>query len=140
MKLATKPMSYQFSEAEKDFIKSQVPIGRFRIIYAIYKPHSSKGKYVCLIVDQMHEAVRKSGAENRYIKICDRPLTASEYDWEIKNYGSYNRRFVGYYFKTIEDLKEMDDYHSAVTPQKFIDECTKRGYFKNRPAQQVLAL
>ena len=128
LSLYSKPISQQFTEEEIRFLKKKLPKYRWLVKYAIYKPKSSRGESVMLIIDQMPNAVRRSGVENKWEVICTRPLSQTEYDYVIGNYGTLHQRFLVWFFKSIEQLIEDDLPAGINTPQEFIKVCRDRGF------------
>lgn len=126
--LYSKPKEYKFTPKEIKFIKKHLPKHSFRVKYALYNKKSSKGLQIAFIIDTMPYQSRKSGVENYWTYICDRPITNIEYDELIENYGMNNRRFKVWYYKHIEMLILEDKKYNVETPADFIKICKDKGY------------
>lgn len=126
--LYCKPVSYKFTQEEIEFIKKKVPKDSFMAKYALYKKKSYKNAYIAFVIDREPRARRRSAVENHYEFICSRPLTDMEYEDEINNYGTNNRRFTMWYYQEIEALILSDEGMGAKTPEKFIKRCRDEGY------------
>ena len=102
------------------------------IRYSFYKKDSRYNAYIAFTIDSMAHSPRKSGVENMWEIFCTRPICDIEVEEEAQNWGCGKRRFKTFYYKDIETLIEEDLKYGINTPQKFIDECKKRGYTSGR--------
>ena len=130
--LFSKPTTYKFNKEELDFIKTKIVREHYLIKYAFYRKVSSKKCYVTFIIDSYHCSPRRSGVENNWEIICTRPISDIEFDEIIENFGCNIKRFQVFNYKTIEFLIMEDLKYNIQTPQKFIDECMKRGYCEKK--------
>lgn len=126
--LYCKASNEKFNNEEIEFIKKNVPKNSFSTKYALYKKKSYKNAYIAFIIDREPNARRRSGVENHYEFICSRPLSEMEYEDEINNYGTNNRRFTMWYYSGIEALIDSDKQMGAETPKEFIERCKREGY------------
>lgn len=135
--LASKPSSYKFNKKELKFIRKKIDFSRYKIHYCIYPNKSPQNKYVGFFVDSMSHNPRGRKPHHYSMKvICSRALNEKEIMWEVENYGSTNRRFVGFWFTSILSVIDMDRQYGVETPKEFIDICNKKGYTKG--LQQTL--
>ena len=66
LELSSRSSDKQFTEQEKDFIKTKVRKKDFKINYAIYRKKSGKGLYISFIVDSSPQQKRRTLAYNNY--------------------------------------------------------------------------
>lgn len=131
LELYRKPASYKFSDEEIKLIKKYTPKSGFKIKYAFYNKKSYKGKYIVFIIDYMPTSYRRSGVENNWEYFCEREISDVEYLEQIQNFGCNKRRFVVWDYKKIEQLIADDLLYNVKTPEAFVNECRKRGYYGN---------
>lgn len=117
-----------FLENEIEFIKTKVPIENFKIKYGFYNKVSKKSKQIVFIIDTMPNATRKSGVENYWDVCAQRNICELEYEELIQNYGCNNRRFIVWYYKTIEALIQDDLLYNLKTPPAFILKAKSKGF------------
>lgn len=129
--LYCKPAKEQFTEEEVKFLKRHLPKSKWRIKYAFYNKYSSKGCYITFIIDGEPNAVRRSGVENYWTIICERPLSNIEYDEVIRNFGTNHRRFKVWYYDCIEALIQEDKKYYVETPKEFVKQAKEKGYSKS---------
>lgn len=120
----------RFTEEEKAFIKKHIPKRRFLVKYAIWKQHRKNGLYIVFIIDNFPLRGRPTAMDHAIEVISTRELTEHEYNEEIENYGCNNRVMKCWDYKDVDWLIYEDKNVGAETPQKFINECRKRGYTK----------
>lgn len=128
IELSRKPASYKFSPEEIKFIKKKIPKNSFKAKYALYNKESKKGCYIGFFIDGMPRSPRRSGVENHWDFIAERPLSNREYEEEIQNFGCNNRRFQVWMYDKIEHLIEADLSYGIKTPEDFVAICKKKGY------------
>jgi hypothetical protein len=122
------PASVQLSDAHIRNIKKTITKSRFKAYYAIYKKDSPKGLKLAFIIDSSPYVMRRSGYLVQYEIICERPLSNIEYNEQIENWGTNNRRFTEWLYKNVDQMVHEDAKYHVETPQQFIDECRRRGY------------
>jgi hypothetical protein len=125
------PASYQFSKSEIATLKKEIPKKRYKAYYAFYKKDSSKGCQLAFIIDSSPYVMRPSGYLVQYEIFCERELSNIEYQEQIENYGTNNRRFTEWIYQNVDQMIYEDAKYYLETPQKYIDECRKRGYSGN---------
>lgn len=128
IKLWSKPISYKFTEREIAFIKKHNPKHQYKVKYAFYNKKSSKGLYLAFIIDSAAHSPRRSGIENYWTYIAERPLTNIEYQEMIENFGSNNRRFLVFYYRDIEYLMLEDKKYNVETPEEYVKLAKAKGY------------
>lgn len=128
--LYSMPANRKFNPLELNVIREELKKERsgYVIKYAFYRKHSSKGAYVAFIIDQSANAVRKSGVENNWEVFSKRPISDIEFEEMVENYGCNIQRFKVWYYRDIEALIQDDLKYNIITPERFVDECRKRGY------------
>lgn len=127
--LYSKPKDQQFTKEELAFLKKNVDTSRWKVLYCLFMKNSPKGKYVGWFVDYMAWNPRDIKPEFYGMNvIASRPLNEKEIMWELQNYGSHNRRFFGYWVKSVLWVIDMDRQYGVDTPQEFIDICNEKGY------------
>lgn len=131
MDLYSKPASYKFSDDEIKFIKKHVKKSSYVVRYAFYNKHSSRDKYIIFIIDGDRSASRRSGVENNWEYHSERELTDIEFLEIIQNFGCNKRRFQVWNYAKIEQLMADDLKYNIETPQGFVNEARKRGYYGN---------
>lgn len=132
-KLYYKPSDYRYNQEESNLIKKYYPKSNFLIYYAFYRGKSRYNAYIVFIIDKMPQHPRRSGVENKWEKICSRPISNDEYEEFIANFGCKHwgtRRFRLFYYKDIQFLQNEDMKYGIETPEIFVKECIKRGYSK----------
>lgn len=129
MDLYAKPASYKFNEEEIALIKKHDNIKNYLVYYAFYRKTSNKNCYIEFIIDCIPNHRRRSGVMNNWEIHTKRALNRIEYKEMIENFGTAHKRFIVWNYETIEHLIEEDAKYGIVTPQVFIDECKKRGYY-----------
>lgn len=120
----------RFTDEEIAFIKKHTRISDFKVKYVFYK-HENPKHPIGYIIDQMPNSPRRSGYENRLEIFSIRNLVESEYEELIQNYGKHHRRFICYWYDTIDHLQKEDALYNVATDSKFVLECVKRGYTDN---------
>lgn len=133
--LYSKPASYKFNDEELKFIKSRVPKHSMNAKYCIYKMKSTYNLYIGFIIDQQPGAWRRSAYMNQWEVIAERPLCDIEYDEMIQNFGTHHKRFIVWKYRRIEELIHEDEKYGLKTPEDFIQECRRRGYYGNYQMQ-----
>lgn len=118
--LSDKPFDQEFTDDEISFLKEKLPKSKYRVVYAIYKAYSHKGKYFAIMIDQHPFATRRSGVENIWNFLEKRELSQAEYDFMIDNFGCFNRRFYACQFATLEELIQEDKNRGIITPDSVI--------------------
>ena len=131
LELYSKQESYKFSDEEIKLIKKHTPKSGFKIRYAFYNKNSYKEKYIVFIIDSMPTSYRRSGVENNWEYFCEREISDIEYLEQIQNFGCNKRRFTVWNYQKIEQLIADDLLYNVETPEAFINECRKRGYYGN---------
>lgn len=128
--LYSKPVDYKFNKDELKAIKAYLRKDRhnIRCRYAFYRKKSSKGCYIAFIIDQDFNAVRRSGVENYWEYICDRPISDIEFEELAENWGCDIKRFKVWYYRDINYLIHEDLKYNVDTPSVFVNEAIKRGY------------
>lgn len=132
MELYSKPSSYQFNHEELNLIREYMNTKRkdYRVKYGFYEK-TLKNLPIIFIIDSAVHSPRKSGVENKWKIICDRPIFDIEFEEVIENFGTNKRRFQVWYYRDIETLIEDDKKYELQTPEKFIQECRLKQYCKN---------
>jgi hypothetical protein len=126
-----KPIDKRFTEEEIDFIKTKIPQGAYEIFYFFYKKQSRLNAYIGYGIDQSPRTMRRTPAINSWEIISRRKLNNMEYQEAIENYGTRNRRFIVWYFKTIEDLIQWDAEFNEKTPKEFVKMAIEKGWSKD---------
>lgn len=128
-KLYSKPREYRFNEEEKTFIRKMIPRKETRIRYGIWKQKQRNGLQIVIMIEpQIHFGGRRPGVDNSIEFISDEPLSEKEYEeYTIENHGAFNRTYIMYRYENIEQVMREDIKCGAVTPEKFIKECRRRG-------------
>jgi hypothetical protein len=116
------------TDEEKKFIRSKIKKNSYRAHYAIYKKESPKGCQLAWILDSDPAQQRKSGYLVQYEVITSREINNKEYDEIIENWGCNNRRFREYIYNNVDEMIYEDQKYNIETPEKFIEECRRRGY------------
>lgn len=132
MDLHDKPRSEKFTEEELGIIRDHLGKDRNKYVckYAFYNKPSSKKLHIAFIIDTMHGS-RRSGIENNWDYHVSRPISDLEFEEVVQNFGCNLRRFIVYYYRDVEHIIKEDQLYDVETPQKFIDECKRRGYSGN---------
>jgi len=124
-----KPKSEKFTEKEIAFLRKNVNTKTWKIHYVLYAKESSKERYVGLVIDYMANNPRgRLPAHHSMNVICSRELTPKEKLWEYQNWGTRNRRFVEYWYKSVQSIILMDMHYNIETPKEFIKLCEDKGY------------
>jgi hypothetical protein len=120
----------RFTEEEKNFIKKKIPKKKYKIKYCIWKQVRKNDMYILFVIDYFSERGRPSAVDKAIEVIATRELSDIEYEEEIENFGCCNRIMKTYNYKDVDYLIYEDKKVGVDTPQKFINECRKRGYTK----------
>jgi hypothetical protein len=122
MRLYAIPRNEKFSEGETEFIFSELKKVKVnhRVKYGIYKKPSKFNAQIAVIIDTMCNSSRRSGAENNFDFVCERQITDLELHELAENWGCNTRRFICYYYKTIDALIVDDKKYNIDTPHKFV--------------------
>lgn len=118
----------ELTDEDRKFIRSKIKKSKYRALYAIYKKDSPKGCQLAWILDSDPFQQRKSGYLVQYEVICMREINNKEYDEIIENWGCNNRRFHEYIYENVDQMIYEDEKYGLKTPEKFIEECRRRGY------------
>ena|SRR6218665_3331866 len=131
--LYEKPLHHEFSESEYNLILKYLKRNRnnYVIKYAFYRKPSKMGKQIAVILDTLANSPRRSAAENAYEVIAIRNITDRELEDQARLFGSNNRRYCTWYYSVVEKAIEDDKKCKIETPEIFVKECRKRGYFGN---------
>jgi hypothetical protein len=118
-----------FTEKEVVFLKKYIRKRNYKVNYGFYNKVSSKKMQIAVIFDLIPNQIRKTGVENNWEIICSRPITEKEIEEFIRHYfkGSF-KRFLVFYYKSIDKLIHDDKKLGATTPEVFIEQCKKKGY------------
>lgn len=118
-----------YSDDDFNFLKKYIKKKKYKVKYAFYTPISNTGKQIALIFDLIPNQPRKSGVENKWKIISTREMTEKEIEeYIIFYFRETSQRFWVFYYKNIEKLIYDDQKLKAITPEKFIEECHKKGY------------
>lgn len=121
--------STEYTSEELDFLKSYLTKKKFTVSYGFYNKVSLQKKQIAVVFDLEPMKMKKSGVENNWEIIYKRQITSKEVDEFIKQYfRSSFKRFLVFYYHNIDRLIYDDKRLDAETPEKFIDECRRRGY------------
>lgn len=124
-----KDMSEDFTDQERSYITKYLKKKNYLVKYGFYTKVSLKGKQIAVIFDFEPYKDRKSGSENNWEVICQRPITDAEIDEFITFYFRPSfKRFLVFYYKDLEKLLLDDRKLQVETPYEFINMCEKRGY------------
>ena len=123
----TESKKRQLTEEEKAFIRKKIPKKKTRLRYGIWKPIQRNGCQIVLMVEFNIHVGRRPGVDNSIEFIADVPLSDLEYEEEVANFGCNNRTYTQYKYSTIEQVIREDLKCGYKTPEKFINECRKRG-------------
>lgn len=83
--------------------------------------------------------MRRSGVENNWEIISTRKKTDKEIEQFITHYFRNSfKRFLVFYYKSIDRLIQDDKTLEAITPGDFIEKCIKKGYSKNLQLKAIL--
>lgn len=121
--------SDEYTDDEFKFLKSYIKNKNFKVRYGFYNKVSSQKKQIAVILDTNPNQIRRTGVENNWEVIHTRDIT----DKEIEQYINFHfrnsfKRFLVFYYNNVNKLVYDDKRLNAITPDKFIDECSKRGY------------
>jgi len=128
--LYNKPSGYKFNDSEVETIVNHLKKNKhnYRGRYAFYRSNSVNNFKLVFIIDQCFNSMRRSGVENHWEFVCDRPLTNLELTELAQNFGCHNKRFIVYYYKDIDFMIEEDLKYNVETPTSFVNESISRGY------------
>lgn len=129
--LYSKPASYKFSDRELKFIKRHEPKHKFLIRYCFYRGKSKDNLYIGFVIDMIPNGPMNKGYSNKLECFCTRKISDIEYQEAIENFGTWNRRFRIWWYRDIEQLQLEDQKYNIETPEEFVNECIKRGYYGN---------
>ena len=114
---------------EIKFLKSQIKNKNYVVKYGFYNKESAMKKQIAVIFDLMPNLGRKTGVENNWEIISTRKITDKEIEEFITFYfRNAFKRFLVFYYKNVDKLIFDDMRLNAETPNKFIEQCRKKGY------------
>lgn len=119
----------EYTDEEFKFLKNYIKNKNYKVNYGFYNKESSKKMQIACIFDLNPLQNRRTGVENNWTIICSRSITEKEIEEFINQYFRQSfKRFLVFYYKNVDRLIYDDKKLNAETPEKFIDECRKRGY------------
>jgi len=118
-----------YTVEEIEFLKLFIKKKKYTVSYGFYNKVSSQKKQIAVVFDLEPMKIKKGGVENNWEIIHKRPITAKEIEEFINQYFQASfKRFLVFYYNNVDRLIYDDKRLDAETPEKFIDECRRRGY------------
>jgi len=119
----------EYTSDEIGFLEKEIAKKNIKVNYGFYRKESSMKKQIAVIFDLMPNQSRRTGVENNWEILFSRPITEKEIKEYIQHYfRSSFKRFLVFYYKNVDKLIFDDNKLNAETPEKYIEECRKRGY------------
>lgn len=118
-----------YSDDEFKFLKKYIKRQNYKVNYGFYNKVSSKKMQIAVLFDLIPLQNRRTGVENNWEVISTREITDKEIEEVINHYfrNSY-KRFLVFYYTNVDRLIHDDKRLEATTPDKFIEQCRKKGY------------